>query len=106
MPAYLLTYDLKSTDPDPHSLVRTELGKAGWYARIKKDSLSWAYPDTTRSGTFVTDAAAIAAYRSAIQNAKTEAVRKGKGTVEIEKVYITQRTEVLFETDDRKPSTD
>ncbi|GJD90651.1 hypothetical protein BHAOGJBA_4193 [Methylobacterium hispanicum] len=59
--------------------------------RPDKDGLSWAYPDTTRSGTF-DDEAAVEAYRSAIRKAKAEADRKGKRKVVIEKVYITNRT--------------
>lgn len=102
MPSYLLTYDLESTSPDPHGIVRDELKKAGWFARTRKDGLSWAYPDTTRSGTFDDDAAAVEAYRSAIEDAKAEARNKGKGKVNIEKVFITTRTEVLFESDDKK----
>jgi len=103
MPSYLLTYDLKTTNPDPRSIVSAALDDARWYSRLQVDAQSWAYPNTTRSGTFTNDAAAISAFRSAIQAAKAEAARKGKGAVVIEKVYITQRTEVLFETDDKKP---
>lgn len=100
MPSYLLTYDLKTTSPDPRDIVRSELSKAKWFPRIRKGGLSWAYPNTTRSGTFDDDEAAVDAYRTAIR--KAEAEKKGKGKVVIEKVYITTRTEVLFETDDKK----
>lgn len=103
MPRYLLTYDLKTTNPDPRSIVRTQLQDAGWHVRVNKDDLSWAYPNTTMGGPFDDDDAAVAAYRSAIRNAKAEAARQGKGAVIIEKVYITRRTEVLFETDDKRP---
>ncbi|MBY0252504.1 MAG: hypothetical protein K2X54_14170 [Methylobacterium organophilum] len=106
MTAYLLTYDLEETSPDPRSIVKSELRKAGWYSRVKKGDQSWAYPNTTMGGPFDSDADAVEAYRSAIRNAKAEARRQGKGAVVIEKVYITQRTEVLFETDDKRPADD
>ncbi len=106
MQRYLLTYDLKKTSPDPRSIVRSELRNAGWHSRLIKGDLSWAYPNTTMSGRFEDDDAAVSAYRSAIRNAKAEAAKEGKGAVVIEKVYITQRTEVLFETDDKRPADD
>jgi exonuclease I len=53
MPNYLASYDLKETNPDPHSTFLAESRKRGWNYWVLSSSNTWyRLPNTTLVGNF------------------------------------------------------
>lgn len=95
MAKYLLTYDLESTEPDPHDVFKSALQRAGWWDYVLINGQREYLPNTTLAGSFATDAAARAAYNAGVEDAILTAVLDDKGPINVERVYITRRQRVL-----------
>jgi hypothetical protein len=97
MIAYLATYDLKRTMPDPYGPFLSAAGRHGWYTWIFDDSSGRPYklPNTTIQGTFADYGAAARAFDSALQEAALQIGRD----ITVEKYIIAERGGARFYSD-------
>ena len=82
MPQFLITYDLKSTTPDPHKPFLSAAEKQGLLYVWKSPNYVNRLPNTTVWGVFKDKDAAKAAFNAAI------AAAANKTTITVEKVFI------------------
>jgi hypothetical protein len=65
MPTFIATYDLKETNPDPHSTFLAQSRKHGWNYWILSSANTWyRLPNTTLQGIFDNQDAAVAALKA------------------------------------------
>lgn len=72
MNPFLLTYDLKSSYPDPHSWFLRHAQMQGLSSWIEADGEMCQLPNTTLMGTFPSRTAAVAAFDRALANTERE----------------------------------
>ena len=96
MPTFIATYDLKETNPDPHSKFLAQARNYGWnYWILSSDNVWYRLPNTTLDGTFETMEAAENALLAT--RAATEA-EMGR-PVTLQKWIIAQRDGSRFNSD-------
>lgn len=101
MAKFLATYDLKETNPSPHSKFLENAPKNGWQLWVLSSGNEWyRLPNTTLAGEFPTMDAAETALKKV--RADTEAAL-GK-TVTMEKWIITERGTSRFDADVHQPN--
>lgn len=96
MTDYVISYDLKRTNPDPHTKFLEQAGKVGWRAWIlASDGYWYRLPNTTLIGEFINRAAAKAAFDKAVA---VTAVEIGI-PVTVEKFFLAAYSEALIDSD-------
>lgn len=98
MPDYLITYDLKETDPKPHKPLLTAAEKEGLLYVWQGASFVNRLPNTTLWGTFSTATAANEAFERAL----VEAAKVVGRTITLEKRATTQMGDTSVKSDVRK----
>jgi hypothetical protein len=100
MSTYLATYDLRETNPSPHSEFLSQAKELGWQLWILSSKNEWyRLPNTTLVGTFDNMEAAVDALKKT--RAATESAL-GR-TVTMEKWIITERGASRFDSDEHQP---
>lgn len=96
MTSYVISYDLKKTNPDPHSEFLKQAGKVGWNTWILGSNGFWyRLPNTTLVGDFADQATAKAAFEKAVE----ATAREIKGSVVVEKFFLAAYSEAFFNSD-------
>jgi hypothetical protein len=96
MATFIATYDLRQTNPDPHSKFLEKSRVFGWNYWILSDNSIWyRLPNTTLVGTFETMAAA----EQALQATRTATQTDLGVAVTMEKWIIAQYTPARFNSD-------
>jgi hypothetical protein len=99
MTTFIASYDLKETNPDPHSTFLAESRKRGWnYWILGSNNIWYRLPNTTLVGDFSNVAAAEAALEST--RAATE-VQMGR-VVTMEKWVVADYSSARFNSDTRE----
>jgi hypothetical protein len=102
MPSFIATYDLKETNPDPHSKFLEQARKHGWnYWILSSQNIWYRLPNTTLEGTFDTQQAAVAALKATRAATQAEMGR----TVTMEKWIVVRYVESNFDSDKTQPKT-
>ncbi|WP_201859375.1 hypothetical protein [Microvirga soli] len=76
MPAYLVSYDLKSGNPSPHATFLASAEPEGWLYICKSATKIFRLPNTTLWGVFEDVAAANAAFDRALAAAEAQLGRR------------------------------
>jgi hypothetical protein len=96
MTDYVITYDLKRTNPDPHSELLKQSEKVGLKAWILASNGYWyRLPNTTLVGSFVDRATAKAAFDAAVAATALEITIP----VTVEKWVLVAYSDSLFNSD-------
>ncbi|MHC1548794.1 hypothetical protein [Phyllobacterium sp. K27] len=100
MPKFIATYDLRETNPSPHSTFLDQATKNGWALWILSDKDEWyRLPNTTLVGVFDNRPAAVAALK-----ATRSATEKTLGRdVTMEKWIVTDYSGSTFDSDVHQP---
>ncbi|EHP93429.1 hypothetical protein MetexDRAFT_1650 [Methylorubrum extorquens DSM 13060] len=98
MPKFLVSYDLRSTDPDPHGEFLDQVESAGWTVwKLAPNGLYYHLPNTTLTGVFRD----IDTARSAFQSAWGKTKSKGYKVI-VEKWIIVEYNAATYNSDDRE----
>ena len=99
MPMFIVSYDLKETDPDPHQTFLEKAKEHGWKLWIKgKSGTSYRLPNTTLEGSFDTRAEAVTALKATRNDTAEELGIK----VTMEKWIVAEYSGSTFDSDKKK----
>lgn len=95
MPTYIASYDLKRTNPDPHSAFLEQARAAGWnYWILGSNNVWYRLPNTTLEGNFSSQQAAVAAFKNIWEKTKAAGY-----TVVVEKWIVAEHVNSNFNSD-------
>jgi hypothetical protein len=99
MPSFIATYDLKETNPDPHSKFLAQARNHGWnYWILSSNGFWYRLPNTTLEGTFDNLEVAVRALQST-----RDATQAEMGIpVTMEKWIVAQHVGARFDSDVRQ----
>lgn len=102
MAAFIATYDLKETNPGPHSEFLEQAKKNGWKLWILSSDNEWyRLPNTTLIGSFDDREAAVAA----LKKTRADTQRELGIPVTMEKWIVAERGGSTFDGDIHQPKT-
>lgn len=100
MTAFIATYDLRETNPGPHSEFLEQADKNGWSPWLLIDGEWHRLPNTTLIGDFTDKPAAVAALKKTRADTEREMGRK----VTMEKWIVAPRGDISIVSNDRQPA--
>jgi hypothetical protein len=99
MPRYIVTYDLKRTNPDPHAVFLKQARTHGWnYWLLGTDNVWRRLPNTTLQGMFET----LADARKSLDEVKTATEKDIGLLVVVEKMFVAGYTTYYLTSDKRQ----
>ncbi len=102
MATFIASYDLKETNPSPHSKFLEHARNNGWQLWILSSANEWyRLPNTTLVGTFANEDAAVAALKKTRTDTQSELGR----TVTMEKWIVAEYGAASFDSDVHQPKT-
>ncbi len=99
MPTYIASYDVKETNPDPHSAFLKQAVAHGWRLWILSSENVWyRLPNTTLEGTF----ASLAEAESALKSTRAATELEMGRTVTMNKWIVAEYSNARFNSDERQ----